>query len=166
MQKFRKEDYVIYARYAYPGEEIYNYLEDSYYTISDEKPIVLSGTAEEEWVVTFDKLADTYTYENGEYIEDEDLGTRIPRSEDEWVAIRPIQDVNAQCVFAYQTNPDEQIEVETKWGEILTANRTGVPHGNGDWIIFADDGSGKPDEYDSWVVNGEVFEKTYKEVND
>lgn len=164
MQEFKKADYVIYARYAYPGDSIHNYLEGSDYVTSDDKPIVLSGTAEEEWTVTMDKLMNTYTFEDGSAITPEDFGYRIPQSDDEWVAIRPIQDYSAPTIFAYQTNPGEQVEVATSWGEILTANRPGVPHGDGDWIVFANDGYGNPDENDSWIVNGEIFDATYEEV--
>lgn len=56
------------------------------------------------------------------------------------------------------------MEVETSWGEVLTANRSDIPHGDGDWIVFANDGYGQPDENDSWVVNGLVFENTYEEA--
>lgn len=164
MQEFKKATYTIFARYAYPGDEIHNYLEDSDYVTSDDKPIVLSGTVEEEWTVTMDKLMNTYTFANGDPITEEDFGYRIPQSDDEWVEICPIQDDNAPTIFAYQTDPSDQVEVETSWGEVLIANRPGVPHGDGDWIVFANDGYGTPDENDSWIVNGEVFETTYEEV--
>lgn len=165
MQEFRKTDYTISARHAFPGERIYNYLEDSEYVTSDEKPIVLCGTADEQWTVTFDKLAATYTYADGAPIDLGDtLGWRLVQSDDEWWDICPIQDDSAPTIFAYQLDPDEQMEVETSWGEVLTANRSGIPHGDGDWIVFANDGYGQPDENDSWVVNGLVFENTYEEA--
>lgn len=161
MQQFRKGDYVIHARYAYPGEYVYNELEGSEYTTSDDKPIVLCGTVGELWTVSFDKLASTYTFADGTPITDNDLGYRLPQSDEAWVEIRPIQDFNAPTIFAYQTDPGEQVQVQTSWGEVLTANRPGIPHGNGDWIVFANDGYGNPNENDSWIVNGAVFETTY-----
>lgn len=165
MQQFRKGDYIIQARNAYPGEYVYNELEGSEYITSEEKPVILRGTVGEMWTVSFDKLMRTYTYADGVPINEADtLGWRFVPSADEWWDIRPIQDPNAPTVFAYQTDPDEQVQVETSWGEVLTANRPGIPHGNGDWIVFANDGYGKPNENDSWIVNGAVFETTYVPV--
>lgn len=46
-------------------------------------------------------------------------------------------------------------------GETLEANRDGIPHGKGDYVV-ATDKNGKPNEKDSWIVNGAVFTKTYK----
>lgn len=161
MEKFVKGDYTIFARYAYDGEQVENYLEGSEYTTSDDKPIILCGTVDEMWTVTIDKLISTYTFADGTPITYDDFGYRIPQSDDEWVEIRPIQDYNAPAIFAYQTEPGEQVEIETSWGEVLTTNLPGVPHGDGDWVVFADDGYGNPNENDSWVVNGAVFETTY-----
>lgn len=165
MQEFRKADYVIQARNAYPGEYVYNELEGSEYTTSEEKPIVLCGTVGEMWTVSFDKLVSTYTYADGVPITEADaLGWRLVPSDDEWWEVRPIQDPSAPTIFAYQTDPSDQVQVQTSWGEVLTANRPGIPHGNGDWIVFANDGCGNPNENDSWIVNGAVFETTYVPV--
>lgn len=73
-----------------------------------------------------------------------------------------IVDDSAETIFAEQTI--EQTKVSTSWGEVLTANREGVPHGNGDFIVFANK-DGKPNPDDSWVVNGMVFNNTYAPVN-
>ena len=54
-------------------------------------------------------------------------------------------------------------KVSTSWGEDLTANREGIPHGNGDFIVYANK-DGKPNPDDRWVVNGMVFENTYEEA--
>ena len=42
----------------------------------------------------------------------------------------------------------------------MYANRQGVKHGKGDFIIASDAGN-KPNLSDIWVVNGEIFPKTY-----
>ena len=67
-------------------------------------------------------------------------------------------------IYAYQTT--KKVDVVTSWGEVLHANRDGVPHGEGDFIVFAADHNGKINKNDSWVVNGEIFLKTYEEVYD
>ena len=53
------------------------------------------------------------------------------------------------------------IAVDTAWGSQLIVNRSGVPHGAGDYIVCAKKG-GKPDLNDVWVVNGLVFNTTYE----
>lgn len=88
---------------------------------------MLSGTADEQWAVSFERLLATYTYGTGEEILPEDLGLRIPQSDDLWVEVRPRQGSSAPCVFVYQTALEDQVQVTTAWGEVLTANRPGVP---------------------------------------
>lgn len=166
MQQFRKGDYVIMARWAYPGDDVYNYLEDCEYKTSDEKCIVLHGTVEEEWPITFERLMSTYTYENGDDICNNDLGSVFEQcwgDDPRWIEIRPIQSFDAPTVFAEPTDLDEIIEVETSWGDVLTTNLPGIPHGNGDWIVYENAG-GYPDENNRRVVNGAVFETTYEEA--
>ena len=42
----------------------------------------------------------------------------------------------------------------------MLANRAGVSHGYGDYLVCADI-QGMPNMNDVWVVNGEVFPRTY-----
>jgi hypothetical protein len=51
-------------------------------------------------------------------------------------------------------------QIPTSWGDTLTVNAPGVPHGKGDFIVCADAG-GYPNMNDRWVVNGEIFPSTY-----
>jgi hypothetical protein len=51
-------------------------------------------------------------------------------------------------------------QIPTSWGDVLTVNAPGIPHGRGDFIVCADAG-GYPNLNDRWVVNGEVFPSTY-----
>ena len=132
------------------GTEIYNFLEDCHYTTNDVKCIKLIGTVGEEWPVTIEKLAKTYTLIDGTPI----TAANIPEGVFE---IATIVNENAETIFA------EQVQVATSWGEILTANRDGVPHGNGDYIVSANK-NGHPNPNDRWVVNGMVFTNTYREV--
>ena len=50
--------------------------------------------------------------------------------------------------------------VQTSWGDTLYANRDGIGHGVGDFIVCSD-ANGMPNLSDMWVVNGEVFPTTY-----
>lgn len=136
------------------GTKLYNYLEDCHYITNDTKCIKLIGTVGEEWPVTIEKLAKTYTLVDGTPITAEN----IPKGVFE---IATIVDENAETIFAEQVT--EQVQVATSWGEILTANRDSIPHGKGDFIVSANK-DGQPNPKDRWVVNGLVFTNTYEEL--
>ena len=155
MKKYRKSSYIMGAERVSPGRELYNYLEDCSYITSAEKCIRLIGTVGEEWTVTIDKLVKTYTYEDGTPITPENI------PEKGVFDITPIVGADADVVFAELAT--RQVEVTTSWGEVVKANRDGVPHGAGDYIVYANKG-GKPNPNDKWVVNGLVFNNTYQEV--
>lgn len=154
MQQYTKKSYTMSAEKVPAGTELYNYLEDCHYTTDASKCIRLIGTVGEEWPVTIEKLVKTYTFADGTHITAEN----IPEGE---FKIATIVDETAVTIFAEETT--EQVKVTTSWGEVLTANRDGIPHGNGDFIVYANK-DGQPDPDDRWVVNGEVFINTYKEV--
>lgn len=154
MKEYRKKNYTMKAEKVAPGTELYNYLEDCYYTTNETKCIKLIGTVGEVWPVTIEKLAKTYTLKDGTPI----TPVNIPEGEFE---IATIVDETAETVFAEQVT--EQVQVATSWGEVLTANRDGVPHGEGDFIVSANK-DGQPNPADRWVVNGMVFNNTYEEV--
>ena len=154
MEQYRKRSYTIKAEKIPAGTKVYNYLEDSHYTADNIKCIKLIGTVDEEWVVTIEKLVKTYTFADGRPI----TSANIPSGVFE---IATIVDGNAETIFAEQVT--NQVQVTTSWGEVLTANRSGIPHGNGDYIVSANR-NGRPDERDQWVVNGLVFENTYEAV--
>ena len=155
MIEYKKKSYAMKAEVVAIGTEIYNFMEDCHYTTNEAKCVKLIGTVGEEWPVTLEKLAKTYTLADGTPITQENIPAGV-------FDIVTIVDDSAETIFAEQTI--EQTKVSTSWGEVLTANREGVPHGNGDFIVFANK-DGKPNPDDSWVVNGMVFNNTYAPVN-
>ena len=155
MIEYKKKSYAMKAEVVAIGTEIYNFLEDCHYTTNEVKCVKLIGTVGEEWPVTLEKLAKTYTLADGTPITQENIPAGV-------FDIVTIVDDSAETIFAEQTI--EQTKVSTSWGEVLTANREGVPHGDGDFIVFANK-DGKPNPDDSWVVNGMVFNNTYAPVN-
>lgn len=155
MTEYKKKSYAMKAEVVAIGTEIYNFLEDCHYTTNEAKCVKLIGTVGEEWPVTLEKLAKTYTLADGTPITQENIPAGV-------FDIVTIVDDSAETIFAEQTI--EQTKVSTSWGEVLTANREGVPHGDGDFIVFANK-DGKPNPDDSWVVNGMVFNNTYAPVN-
>ncbi|MCI9367095.1 MAG: NTP transferase domain-containing protein, partial [Oscillospiraceae bacterium] len=56
-------------------------------------------------------------------------------------------------------------QVDTAWGDVLYANRTGVPHGAGDYLVCALTEDGQPNLEDVWIVNGAIFGSTYDTAN-
>ena len=136
------------------GTKVHNFLEDSDYETNENKPVVLVGTAGEEWTVKMSKLTTAYTFD-GKPITEEIVKSKL--SDGQKHTIRAI--AGAETMFAVQTN--EQVEVKTPWGEVLKANRNGVEHGSGDYLI-CESKDGKPDFDNSWVINGLIFPKTYK----
>ena len=154
MKKYTKRNYIMKAEKVAAGTKLYNFLEDCHYTTNDVKCIKLIGTVGEVWPVTIEKLAKTYTLIDGTPITEEN----IPEGEFE---IATIVDENAETIFAEQVT--DQVKVATSWGELLTANRDGIPHGEGDFIVSANK-EGQPNPDDRWVVNGMVFINTYNEV--
>lgn len=155
MIEYKKKSYAMKAEVVAIGTEIYNFLEDCHYTTNEAKCVKLIGAVGEEWPVTLEKLAKTYTLADGTHITQENIPAGV-------FDIVTIVDDSAETIFAEQTI--EQTKVSTSWGEVLTANREGVPHGDGDFIVFANK-DGKPNPDDSWVVNGMVFNNTYAPVN-
>ena len=67
--------------------------------------------------------------------------------------------------FACFIPAELQVEVQTAWGDVLQANRAGVPHGEGDYLVCGAGEDGQPDLSDVWVVNGAIFPDTYDMTN-
>lgn len=149
-----KIEYDIQVYVPPTGTKVHNFLEDSNYTTNNAKPFVLVGTIGEEWTVNLKKVMTAYTFE-GKPITEEIATTIL--SDGKKHTIRAI--AGAEKMWAVQTN--DQIDVTTSWGEVLKTNRPGVKHGSGDYLICYDE-NGSPKLDDMWVINGEIFPKTYK----
>ena len=135
-----------------------NELEASFYRTTKHKPYILTGAFGAEWVTDFDKLTKTYEHEDGSKITKESLQNL---GED---AITIISKEDSPIVFAALLREDKvNVPVTTVWDDILYANRDGIEHDDGDYII-CNNKCGEPDFNDMWVVNGVVFSDTYKYV--
>lgn len=150
-----KTDYVVSARRAVEPTVVYNNFEDTYYDVSpDEKDrIILTGVVGEEWVTKLSKVLTTYTNLDGSPLAEDQIpydGTKLE--------IRTIPGSDNYAMFVPRNT---KVIVTTAWGDILTANRDGIPHGDGDWIICRGK-DGNPDFSDVWVVNGAIFPRTYE----
>jgi hypothetical protein len=162
-KKCRKKEYEVYMCMPPRGTTVTNKLEGTTYTTDEKKPIVISGTVGEQWVMDLTKLAKTYTLADGEEITKDTFIKRAVRVGREscikWVKIKtkPNNDANA-ALFVPE---DTKFEVPTSWGDVLHGNRDGIPHGKGDFIVCALNSDGTPNMNDRWIVNGEIFATTY-----
>ena len=149
-----KTDYRVQAKMVSADTEVYNELEDAHYTAQPNgEDVILKGTQGEEWVTKLSKVAKTYTKPDGSEITLEDF-TQL----DAYIDLKTIP---TEGYFAYFIPADYKVTVSTAWGDVLHANRDGVPHGDGDYLVCAAGEDGKPDLADVWVVNGAVFLQTY-----
>ena len=155
-KKCQKKVYSVTMYVPTEGTSVHNKLENSDYVTDKNKPFVLIGTVGEEWTIDSKKLINTYTY-NGtqltpailEKLSDGKKYKLTTKGKDS-----PIQ-------WCRKANGKEKIA--TSCGETLEANRSGIPHGSGDYVVATDAGN-SPNESDKWVVNGEVFKATYNFV--
>jgi hypothetical protein len=148
-----KKEYDIQVYVPPIGTKVYNQLEDASYVTNETKPFVLVGTVGEEWTVDAKKLMKAYKYEHQPITEDVIKTTIGDGKKHSITAI-----AGAEMMFAAHTT--EPVEVNTSWGETLQANRPGVEHGEGDYLVCSDK-NGSPNLDDVWVVNGAIFPKTY-----
>lgn len=159
-----KRLYSVYMCRPALGTKVSNFLEGSSYVTSVDKPYVLSGTQGEQWTIDVVKLGKTYTFESGEPITAASLQAKFGDSQFDWVKITTIVDqskrVRNWAMFLGNGADTVSLPVKTSWGETLYANREGVPHGDGDFLVCSDN-NGAPNLDDMWVVNGCIFPATY-----
>lgn len=154
-----KTSYVIQGKMVSQKTAVHNVLEDVDYTVEDDNTsVILKGVYGEEWVTSVAKVLKTYTKEDGTPLTESDFTGR----KDTFVKIKTVAAPNEN--FACYIPAGVAVEVATAWGDTLYANRTGVPHGNGDYLVCRNV-DGKPDLSDVWVVNGAVFGQTYDTAN-
>lgn len=159
-KRTHKKSYEVYVCCPLAGVECSNIFEGSRYITDNKKKFIISGTAGENWVIDEHKLASTYTFADGTPITLHTLATKCNKDgQMEWQKLRTITDNNTNWALLVPKQV-QNFPVETSWGDMLLANRPGIRHGYGDFLVCADN-DGRPNPYDVWVVNGEIFPRTY-----
>lgn len=160
-RRTNKKQYQIKACVPPIGTNVYNQLEDCRYQTNQQKMVVLTGTRGEQWTIDLAKLCKTYTLPDGTPLSEGVLWSKHIQTP-QGPVVKPfnIRSKTGTLNWCFHLPAGLQLPVKTSWGETLLANRPGVPHGNGDWLVCGDKG-GQPDLSDVWVVNGEVFPDTY-----
>ena len=149
-KKTHKQLYDVYVCKPPIGTQVNNIFEGSQYVTNEQKPFILSGTQGEQWVIDEGKLTTTYVTQGIKLRDDGYL---------EWTRITTRQDNTINWAFHVPLSV-QNMPVQTSWGDILYANRTGVKHGSGDFLVCSDAG-GRPNLQDVWIVNGMIFPNTY-----
>jgi hypothetical protein len=160
-KKTHKKVYYAWICRPVPGTKCTNRLEGANYTTDQNKQFIISGTVGETWVIDFAKLAKTYMFADGTFIDNNTMKAKLGRDgQMDWVKVitqsqRPVQNWAIHLPLSIKNFP-----VNTSWGDTLLANRDGIGHGKGDFLVCADM-NGQPNLNDVWVVNGEIFPSTY-----
>lgn len=159
-KRTHKKSYDVYMCRPLPGTKCANELEGSQYITDANRQFIISGTAGETWAIDVNKLAKTYTFADGTPITPNTLGAKCKSDgQIEWIKISTRNDTTPNWAF-HIPKSIQNFPVKTSWGDTLYANKTGVKHLKGDFLVCTDVG-GHPNFNDTWVVNGEIFPKTY-----
>ena len=154
-KRTHKKSYEIYVCRPVLGTKCSNKLECVDYITDQNKQFILSGTSGEFWVVDAERLAQTYTFADDTPITPETLKHKCDnQGQIDWVKIKtkPNKD-NCWAFFLPKSIQNFPVRY-------YTANKTGVNHGYGDFLV-CDDINGQPNLDKIRVVNGEVFPRTY-----
>ena len=150
-----KTSYLIEGRMVSEPTDVYNHLElVSYHVEPDGESVILTGTVGEEWVTPVSKVLKTYTREDGSALSADDFKDNLGKK----VTLKTKGEEGTN--FALRVPSDTVVRVETAWGDVLYTNASGAPHGDGDYLV-CNNVDGSADLSDVWVVNGEIFPKTY-----
>ena len=174
-QKCQKKSYVIEAKKAAEDEEIFNPLERSNVFVKRGE-ILLKGLLGEVWVIDEKKFLARYTDENGNTLENtvkadsfDWMKVATKASEEIYFALRIPKE--KECgLFGMKTDKKEDAKFTNNLGETfrtvfeINSKDSISTHGEGDCLMCMSKGDGTPDFSDIWVVDGFVFENTYKLV--
>ena len=164
-KRTRKKKYTITACMPLYGTQVFNKLEQVRYVTTSEKQFVLTGTVGEQWVIDVNKLTKTYTFANGMQITKDILAKMVTAQNVNGIpqpVIKPfkVTTLDGPINWAVRVPTNLVFQIPTAWGDMLTVNAPGIPHGKGDYLVCADM-YGTPNLNDRWVVNGAVFPSTY-----
>lgn len=149
--RVQKKAYFIEVMKPSRPRQVTNVLEGATYN-TKENDVILKGTVGELWVAPMEKVCKTYTKPDGS-----------PLTPADFIPDRPlrVKTKPGNPCYAMHVSKSAMVEVKTAWGDVLLANRPGVEHGDGDFIVCGEK-NGYPDLSDVWVVNGLVFKTTYE----
>ena len=146
----KKKEYTVQVYKPPLNTKVYNYLEDSIDYTDETKPYVIIGLLNEKWTMNEKKLIQIYNVDISKI-------TEIP------IHITTKTNKDAPQNFCIHIPLFIQFEIITKFKNKLKANRSEVEHDLGDYLLFTNI-NGRPNLDDKWIVNGQIFEKTYEKI--
>lgn len=161
-KRTRKKLYYVNVRMGNPGQQVRNYLEEASYTCDAERCFIIRGTRGEEWVISQRRLQEAYMQTDRRPLYGTTILNKIKNSGVRGIKIaaRPDEDWG-YFAFHLDIGTYSNVPIKTGWGDVLIANKSGVDHGYGDYLVCKAGAKGEPDFSDMWVVNGCVFPETY-----
>lgn len=160
----RKQTYNIECCIPPKGIEIYNHLEDAHYVTNDIERVLMKGLLNEIWIVDLNTLMHSYKFSNGDPINMETLNNRGKIIDDDLIMNwQKVSSINNSCKFAQLIPKIYQLQILTKYGTLLNVNSPNSVsnHNMGDYVLCSINKDGTPNLNDKWVVDGNIFAKTY-----
>ena len=150
-----KKAYSIQAMMVSGEFSFHNDLDAADYTVTDDgNTVVLKGTLGEMYATGLPKVIATYTGRDGKTLSADDFNPK-----DVFIDIFSIPSSDSN--YAMHVPLSVCVSLKTASGDLLYANYSDTPHGEGDYLVCRRGADGKPDLTDVWVVNGAVFPCTY-----
>lgn len=173
-QKCKKKQYRVKARKDGIAQDVYNVLENCTVAVREDE-IVLRGLFGEEWPIGKTKFLDRYVLPNNgslaELVEQRsfaEIDVLTKACETEYYCLFVPRD--QECgIYGMPTDEIEKCEYRTADGKgyralfRINSKDSLSDHGNGDYVVCCSK-NGEPDVDDMWVVDGNVFLKTYQLV--
>ena len=78
-----------------------------------------------------------------------------------------VSSINNSIKFAQLVPKIYKLQITTRYGTLLNVNSENSvsDHNKGDYILCSANKDGTPNLNDKWVVDGNIFEKTYELIN-
>lgn len=164
----RKKAYNIECCIPPKGIEIYNHLEDAHYITNDIEKVIMRGLMNEIWIIDLSILMNSYRFTDGQSITTETLNQRGKIIDNDLIMNwQQVSSINNSIKFAQLVPKIYKLKISTKYGTILNINSDNSisDHNKGDYILCSMNKDGTPNLDDKWVVDGNIFEKTYELID-
>lgn len=165
----RKKIYNINCCIPPKNIEIYNHLEDAHYITNDKEKVIMRGLLNEIWIIDLETLMRSYRFKGNIPINQKTLQLRGKEIDDELIMNwQEVISINYSDKFAQMIPKIYKLQIKTKYGSILNVNSENSisDHNQGDYIVCSKNEDGTPNLNDKWVVDGNVFRKTYEFIVD
>lgn len=161
----KKREYNIECCIPPRGIEIYNHLEDAHYVTNDVERVLMRGLMNEIWIIDLNVLMHSYKFADGTEINMDTLNNRGKVIDNDLIMNwQTVSSINNSEKFAQLIPKIYKLQIKTKYNTILNVNSENSisDHDQGDYILCSKNKDGTPNLDDKWVVDGNIFRKTYK----